>query len=200
MPPRLPSRRSSNARAVYAKAGADVIDLGCLPDTPFPHLEEAIAALKQRGLQGQRRFGRRGRASAGRPGRRRFPPQPQRIHARHRRRGRFDPGAHPQGARRHGLALPRHGHARRQGSGLSRRSRARSDQFRLHAVPGALRASAARAPRCRDADGHGQSHRADRRRHQRHHRGSARHRLGAAHQERARRAGEPAYAPHGRGA
>ncbi len=27
------------------EAGADVIDLGCLPDTPFPHLEEAIEAL-----------------------------------------------------------------------------------------------------------------------------------------------------------
>lgn len=26
----------------YAKAGANVIDLGCLPDTPFPHLEEAV--------------------------------------------------------------------------------------------------------------------------------------------------------------
>ncbi len=26
-------------------AGADVIDLGCLPDTPFPHMEETIAAL-----------------------------------------------------------------------------------------------------------------------------------------------------------
>jgi dihydropteroate synthase-like protein len=30
----------------YRKAGADVIDLGCLPDTPFPHLEDSIAALK----------------------------------------------------------------------------------------------------------------------------------------------------------
>ena len=29
--------------------GADVIDLGCLPDTPFPHLEETIAALKAAG-------------------------------------------------------------------------------------------------------------------------------------------------------
>jgi dihydropteroate synthase-like protein len=29
-----------------ARAGADVIDLGCLPDTPFDHLEETIAALK----------------------------------------------------------------------------------------------------------------------------------------------------------
>jgi dihydropteroate synthase-like protein len=31
--------------------GADVIDLGCLPDTPFPHLEEAIQALKGVGLE-----------------------------------------------------------------------------------------------------------------------------------------------------
>jgi len=27
-------------------AGADVIDLGCLPDTPFPHLEDAVRALR----------------------------------------------------------------------------------------------------------------------------------------------------------
>lgn len=33
----------------YRRDGADVIDLGCLPDTPFPHLEDAIAALKQAG-------------------------------------------------------------------------------------------------------------------------------------------------------
>jgi len=31
-------------------AGADVIDLGCLPDTPFPHLEGAVRALKKRGF------------------------------------------------------------------------------------------------------------------------------------------------------
>ena len=30
--------------------GADVIDLGCMPDTDFPHLEEAIGALKGRGF------------------------------------------------------------------------------------------------------------------------------------------------------
>ena len=29
----------------FAADGADVIDLGCLPATPFPHLEDAIAAL-----------------------------------------------------------------------------------------------------------------------------------------------------------
>ncbi|WP_207478736.1 DUF6513 domain-containing protein [Arenibaculum pallidiluteum] len=37
------------AAAAYRADGADVIDLGCLPDTPFPHLEEAIAALKAAG-------------------------------------------------------------------------------------------------------------------------------------------------------
>ncbi|MFN0313918.1 MAG: DUF6513 domain-containing protein [Burkholderiales bacterium] len=38
------------ARA-YAAHGANVIDLGCLPQTPFPHLEEAVAALRQEGLK-----------------------------------------------------------------------------------------------------------------------------------------------------
>ncbi len=31
------------------RAGAEVIDLGCLPDTPFPHLEDSIRALKAAG-------------------------------------------------------------------------------------------------------------------------------------------------------
>lgn len=31
--------------------GADVIDLGCLPDSPFPHLEEAIRALQADGMK-----------------------------------------------------------------------------------------------------------------------------------------------------
>ena len=39
------------ARATAMRAaGADVIDLGCLPDTPFPHLEDAVRALKAAGL------------------------------------------------------------------------------------------------------------------------------------------------------
>jgi dihydropteroate synthase-like protein len=37
--------------AAMRAAGADVIDLGCLPDTPFPHLEDAVRALKAAGLQ-----------------------------------------------------------------------------------------------------------------------------------------------------
>ncbi len=35
--------------AAYRDDGADVIDLGCQPDTPFPKLEEAIAALRAAG-------------------------------------------------------------------------------------------------------------------------------------------------------
>jgi dihydropteroate synthase len=31
--------------------GADVIDLGCLPDSPFPHLEDSIAALHSEGFK-----------------------------------------------------------------------------------------------------------------------------------------------------
>jgi dihydropteroate synthase-like protein len=35
----------------YVRKGANVIDLGGLPDTPFPHLEEAIRTLKQQGYK-----------------------------------------------------------------------------------------------------------------------------------------------------
>ncbi len=35
----------------YRRDGADIIDLGCLPDTPFPHLEEAIVALHEAGFK-----------------------------------------------------------------------------------------------------------------------------------------------------
>jgi dihydropteroate synthase-like protein len=35
----------------YVQRGANVIDLGCLPDTPFPHLEEAIKTLKEKGYK-----------------------------------------------------------------------------------------------------------------------------------------------------
>ncbi|MGI9046008.1 MAG: DUF6513 domain-containing protein [Burkholderiales bacterium] len=35
--------------ARYRADGADVIDLGCLPDTPFPHLEDALGALHEAG-------------------------------------------------------------------------------------------------------------------------------------------------------
>jgi dihydropteroate synthase-like protein len=35
----------------YARKGANVIDLGGLPDTPFPHLEETVRALKDKGFK-----------------------------------------------------------------------------------------------------------------------------------------------------
>ena len=35
----------------YKKQGANVIDLGCLPNTPFPHLVDAIQALKASGFK-----------------------------------------------------------------------------------------------------------------------------------------------------
>tara|TARA_B100001123_G_scaffold133196_1_gene154366 strand:+ start:39 stop:1445 length:1407 start_codon:yes stop_codon:yes gene_type:complete len=35
----------------YREDGADVIDIGCLPDIPFPHLEETVLALKAAGLR-----------------------------------------------------------------------------------------------------------------------------------------------------
>jgi dihydropteroate synthase-like protein len=39
-----------NRANYYKQNGADVIDIGCLPSTDFPHMEEAIRALKQAGF------------------------------------------------------------------------------------------------------------------------------------------------------
>ena len=35
----------------YVAQGADVIDIGCLPETPFPHLEDAVRLLKAQGYR-----------------------------------------------------------------------------------------------------------------------------------------------------
>jgi dihydropteroate synthase-like protein len=35
----------------YQASGADVIDIGCLPDTPFPHLAESVQALHSGGFR-----------------------------------------------------------------------------------------------------------------------------------------------------
>ncbi len=48
--PNLEVPRIIERAALYRRDGADVIDLGCLPDTPFPHLEEAVGALVQEGF------------------------------------------------------------------------------------------------------------------------------------------------------
>lgn len=49
--PHLPVEEILAQASQYAAAGADVIDLGCLPDTDFPHLEDAVSALKDQGYK-----------------------------------------------------------------------------------------------------------------------------------------------------
>ncbi len=39
-----------NRAKTYKEDGANVIDLGCLPNTPFPHLTESVQALKNEGF------------------------------------------------------------------------------------------------------------------------------------------------------
>lgn len=48
--PTLPIPQILDRAHAYRSAGADVIDLGCLPDTPFPHLEDAVRALRAAGF------------------------------------------------------------------------------------------------------------------------------------------------------
>ncbi len=57
--------------------GADVIDLGCLPDTPFPHLEDAVRELKAAGLKVSVDSFNHEEPAARRAGWRGFPPEPR---------------------------------------------------------------------------------------------------------------------------
>ncbi|WP_119157335.1 DUF6513 domain-containing protein [Caldimonas tepidiphila] len=49
--PRLTVEQVVARGRALAADGAGVIDLGCLPETPFPHLEESVRALKDAGLR-----------------------------------------------------------------------------------------------------------------------------------------------------
>ncbi len=49
--PRLSVEEICCQAQAYRADGADSIDLGCLPETPFPHLEDSILALKAEGFQ-----------------------------------------------------------------------------------------------------------------------------------------------------
>jgi dihydropteroate synthase len=49
--PRLTVDEIVERAHAWAADGADVIDLGGLPDTPFPHLEDAVRALRAEGLR-----------------------------------------------------------------------------------------------------------------------------------------------------
>jgi dihydropteroate synthase-like protein len=46
----MPVDQIMERAAAMRAAGADVIDVGCRPDTPFPHLEDAIQALRAGGF------------------------------------------------------------------------------------------------------------------------------------------------------
>ncbi len=48
--PNMPVEEVVERAYTYQKDGADVIDIGCLPNTPFPHLEEIIHNLKSEGF------------------------------------------------------------------------------------------------------------------------------------------------------
>ena len=48
--PRLTVAQTLERAARHAADGADVIDLGCLPETPFEHLEDSVRALKAAGF------------------------------------------------------------------------------------------------------------------------------------------------------
>ncbi|HKT93277.1 MAG TPA: DUF6513 domain-containing protein [Paraburkholderia sp.] len=48
--PRLDVEAICRRAAQLQADGANVIDLGCLPSTPFPHLADAVRALKERGI------------------------------------------------------------------------------------------------------------------------------------------------------
>ncbi|WP_438391488.1 DUF6513 domain-containing protein [Caballeronia sp. DA-9] len=49
--PRLSVDGIVERASAYASQGADVIDIGCLPETPFAHLEDSVLALKERGYR-----------------------------------------------------------------------------------------------------------------------------------------------------
>ncbi|KND62423.1 hypothetical protein BVER_01631c [Candidatus Burkholderia verschuerenii] len=49
--PRLDLDGIATRAREYRRQGADVIDIGCLPETPFPHLEDAVAMLKEQGYR-----------------------------------------------------------------------------------------------------------------------------------------------------
>ncbi|MBA4216357.1 MAG: dihydropteroate synthase [Methylibium sp.] len=49
--PRLGVEDIGERALALLREGADVIDIGCLPATPFPHLEAAVRLLKQEGVK-----------------------------------------------------------------------------------------------------------------------------------------------------
>ena len=152
-------------RTACARQGADVIDLGCLPDTPFPAPRGRGARIEGAGISRQRQFGRPGRTAPGRRG-----PAPTICSALTERNLAIaeETGARPvlipAPARRSRLALSR----RRRGAEAGRRAILDPVLDPIHfgfaKSLSRYREVRARAARRRDADGHRQPHGIDRRR------------------------------------
>lgn len=49
--PRLSIEQIIHQAQCYADDGADIIDVGCLPNTPFPHLQDTINSLRSEGFK-----------------------------------------------------------------------------------------------------------------------------------------------------
>ena len=193
--PRLPLAEILRQARELQADGADLIDVGCDPGEPWAGVGECVRALEGRGPSRFDRQPQSGRDRAGRAGRRGAGAERQRDQPR-------------RGAGL-GLRSRRHSrrfrHARRPGrngrtAGRRRRAAAdrsgpRADRLRLRRQPGPLSGSPPPLSRCRDADGHRQPDRADRRRFRRHQRAAARLLPGAGHPQRADDAGDQ-LGPH----
>ncbi len=194
------SMRWSSGRGGSSRAGADVIDLGCLPDTPFPGLAEAVRALKAEGLAVSVDSADRDELATGIAAGADFVLSLTEETLPLARDQAVTPvliPAVPGDLDSLGRAIEA---AARAGMAVHRRSGARSDPFRLRGLAGALRRGAAALARGRDADGHRQPHRAHRRRQRRGHGGARRALLGARDPQRADRPCQPAHGAHRRGA
>ena len=176
-----------------------MIDLGCLPDTPFPHLEEAVQALKAAGYAVSVDSGDPGGAAPRRARRCRLPAEPDEDTLELAFETEAVPVLIPA---RHGeldglVAMPASGW-RTAGRAVPRRPDPRPDPFRLHRTRSCATTSCAGAARGRDADGRRQPHRADRRRHDRHHHDPDGHGLRAGDPQHPGGPGQPALPRRGR--
>ena len=189
------------ARArMLVRQGADVIDLGCLPGTRFPHLEDAVAGVAGRGDAGQRRFGRSGRAAP-------RAPRPVLHFLLSLTEETLDLALETDAVP---VLIPaRHGDLESLVRACERLDRAGRPYladpildpihfgFTQSLVP--LPGPAPPPARGRDADGRRQPHRAHRCRHHRHHHAADGHLLGAGDPQRAGGPGQPALPPRREG-
>ena len=189
------------ARAETLRAeGADVIDLGCLPDTPFPHLEETVRELKGRGLavsvdSAEPDELRRGGA-AGANYLLSLTERSLAIAEETGARPVLIPVQHGDLASLYRAAEE----AQKRGLGAILDPGSRSHPFRLRRVALALSRGARAAARGGNADGHRQFDGTHRRRLGRRYGIAARDLLGTRHRQRAYRPRQPAHAPHDPGA